>query len=85
MLASTSTSALNPEDVWFVDSGASNRIIGDEAISAEVQATSLMMMNLCKSRNKIHRYGEREIYIGTKDVTTVTAIAIAITNYNNQP
>ena len=26
MSASTSTSALNPEDVWFVDSGASNHM-----------------------------------------------------------
>ena len=37
-----------------------NLHVGDEAISAEVQATFLMMMNLCRSRNKIHRYGERE-------------------------
>ena len=29
--------------------------VGDEAVSAEVQATSLMMKNLCKSMNKIHR------------------------------
>ena len=34
--------------------------VGDEAVSTEVQATSLMMKNLCRSRNKIHRDGERE-------------------------
>ena len=34
--------------------------VGDEAVSAEVQATFLMMMNLCSSRNKIHKYGEKE-------------------------
>ena len=28
--------------------------VGVEAINAEVQATSLMMKNLCKRRNKIH-------------------------------
>ena len=39
-----------------------------EAASAEVQATFLMMMNLCRSRNKIHRYGEREREVGIKDV-----------------
>ena len=34
--------------------------VGDEAVCAKLQATSLMMKNLCKSRNKIHRDGERE-------------------------
>ena len=52
-----------------------------EAISAEVQATSLMMMNLCRSRNKIHRYGEREREISTKDVMYY----VNNNNYNVQP
>ena len=33
--------------------------VGEEAVSVEVQATSLMMKNMCKSRNKIHRDAER--------------------------
>ena len=39
-------------------------IVGDEAVSAEVQATSLMMKNICTSKIKIHKYGE----IGTEGV-----------------
>ena len=35
--------------------------VGDKAVSAKVQATSLMMKNLCMSKTrKIHRDGERE-------------------------
>ena len=34
--------------------------VGDKAVSTEVQATSFMMKNLRISKNKIHRYGERE-------------------------
>ena len=34
--------------------------VGDEAVSAEVQATSLMMKNLCTSKRKIQRERERD-------------------------
>ena len=36
-------------------------LFGNEVVNAEVQATSLMMKNLCMSKTrKIHRDGERE-------------------------
>ena len=49
-------------------------IVGDEAVSAEVQATSLMMKNICTSKIKIHKYGE----IGTEGVMYY------VKNNNNQ-
>ena len=55
--------------------------VGDKAVSAEVQATSVMEKNLCTSKSKIHKDGEREREIGTMCIMSRT------TNnqkYNNQ-
>ena len=42
MSASTSTSALNPEDVWFVDFSASNHIVEYQCIMVVFTLSSLI-------------------------------------------
>mgnify|MGYP000645035188 CR=1 FL=1 len=49
--------------------------VGDEAVNAEVQATSLMMKNLCKSRIKIHTERDRHNFL--------CLFKIMNNNYNN--